>query len=493
MLAVEPRPLLLREPGLLRRQAFVDGAWVDADSGETFPVLDPATGEEIERVPRMGAAETRRAIEAARRALPGWRGLTAKERARVLRRWADLMLEHQEDLAVLMTAEQGKPLAEARAEIVYAASFLEWFGEEAKRVYGDTIPQPTPDRRIVVTKEPVGVTAGITPWNFPAAMITRKAAPALAAGCTMVLKPAEQTPLSGLAVAKLGEEAGLPRGVLSIVTGDAEDAPLIGRELTSNPLVRKVGFTGSTEVGKLLMRQCADQVKKVTLELGGNAPFLVFEDADLDEAVAGAVLCKYRNSGQTCISANRILVQDGVHDEFVSRFARAVARLHVGSGFDPAVDVGPLIDAPAVAKLERHVADARERGAELVLGGQGLGGQFWEPTVLTGVTAAMAMSCEETFGPVAGIDRFASEEEAIRVANDTPYGLAAYFYSRDVGRVWRVAEALEYGILGINTGFISTEVAPFGGMKESGIGREGSKYGIEEWLELKYLALGGIA
>jgi succinate-semialdehyde dehydrogenase/glutarate-semialdehyde dehydrogenase len=492
VVAVERRPLELREPELLRRQAFVDGVWVDADSGETFPVLDPATGAEVARVPRLGVAETRRAIEAARRALPEWREQTAKERARVLRRWADLMLEHQEDLSALMTAEQGKPLAEARAEIGYAASFLEWFGEEAKRVYGDTIPQPTPDRRIVVTKEPVGVTAGITPWNFPAAMITRKAAPALAAGCTMVLKPAEQTPLSGLAVAKLGEEAGLPAGVLSIVTGDAEDAPTIGSELTSNPLVRKLGFTGSTEVGKLLMRQCADQVKKISLELGGNAPFLVFEDADLDEAVAGAVLCKYRNSGQTCISANRILVQDTVHDEFVSRFAAAVAKLQVGSGFDPGVDVGPLIDAPAVAKVERHVADARERGAEVVLGGEGLGGQFWQPTVLTGVTAAMAMSCEETFGPVAGIDRFASEEEAIRTANDTPYGLAAYFYSRDVGRVWRVAEGLEYGIVGINTGFISTEVAPFGGMKESGIGREGSKYGIEEWLEVKYLALGGI-
>jgi succinate-semialdehyde dehydrogenase/glutarate-semialdehyde dehydrogenase len=492
VVAVERRPLELREPELLRRQAFVDGVWVDADSGETFPVLDPATGAEVARVPRLGVAETRRAIEAARRALPEWREQTAKERARVLRRWADLMLEHQEDLSALMTAEQGKPLAEARAEIGYAASFLEWFGEEAKRVYGDTIPQPTPDRRIVVTKEPVGVTAGITPWNFPAAMITRKAAPALAAGCTMVLKPAEQTPLSGLAVAKLGEEAGLPAGVLSIVTGDAEDAPTIGSELTSNPLVRKLGFTGSTEVGKLLMRQCADQVKKISLELGGNAPFLVFEDADLDEAVAGAVLCKYRNSGQTCISANRILVQDTVHDEFVSRFAAAVAKLQVGSGFDPAVDVGPLIDAPAVAKVERHVADARDRGAELVLGGEGLGGQFWQPTVLTRVTAAMAMSCEETFGPVAGIDRFASEEEAIRTANDTPYGLAAYFYSRDVGRVWRVAEGLEYGIVGINTGFISTEVAPFGGMKESGIGREGSKYGIEEWLEVKYLALGGI-
>jgi succinate-semialdehyde dehydrogenase/glutarate-semialdehyde dehydrogenase len=493
MIAIEAKPLALREPELLRRQAFVDGAWIDADSGETFAVLDPATGEELARVPRMGAAETRRAIEAAQRALPGWRALTAKERARVMRRWADLMLEHQEDLAALMTAEQGKPLAESRAEIAYAASFVEWFGEEAKRVYGDTIPEPTPDRRIVVTKEPVGVTAGITPWNFPSAMITRKAAPALAAGCTMVLKPAEQTPLSGLAVAKLGEEAGLPPGVLSIVTGDAEDAPVIGREMTSNPIVRKVGFTGSTEVGKLLMRQCADQVKKISLELGGNAPFLVFDDADLEQAVAGALLCKYRNSGQTCISANRILVQDGVYDEFVSRFSDGVAKLKVGSGFDPDVNVGPLIDGQGVAKVERHIAEARQGGAELVLGGHGLGGQFWEPTVLTGVTATMAMSCEETFGPVAGINRFASEEEAIRIANDTPYGLAAYFYSRDVGRVWRVGEGLEYGIVGVNTGFISTEVAPFGGMKESGIGREGSKYGIEEWLEVKYLAIAGLA
>ena len=493
MIVVEHQPLRLREPELLLRRAYLDGTWVEADSGESFPVVDPATGETIADVPRLGAAETRRAIEAAQRALPGWRGKTAKERAGVMRRWSDLMLEHQEDLAVLMTTEQGKPLAEARAEILYAASFLEWFGEEAKRVYGDTIPQPLPDRRIIVTKEPVGVTGGITPWNFPAAMITRKAAPALAAGCTMVLKPAEQTPLSGLAVAKLAEEAGLPRGVLSVVTGAAEDAPAIGRELTSNPIVRKLGFTGSTEVGKLLMRQCADGVKKISLELGGNAPFIIFDDADLDAAIDGALLCKYRNSGQTCISANRILVQDAIYDDFVEAFTKAAARLQVGSGLEPDVKVGPLIDDQALEKVERHVADARERGAELLQGGRLLGGQFYEPSVLTGVTMGMAMSREETFGPVAGLNRFASEEDAVAIANDTPYGLAAYFYSRDVGRIWRVAEALEYGILGINTGFISTEVAPFGGMKESGIGREGSKYGIEEWLELKYLALGGIA
>jgi succinate-semialdehyde dehydrogenase / glutarate-semialdehyde dehydrogenase len=466
----------------------------EADGGETFPVLDPATGQELAQVPRMGADETRRAIDAARDAYPGWRATLAKERARILRRWADLMVEHRDDLARLLTAEQGKPLAESSVEIEYAASFLEWFGEEGKRVYGDTIPTYMQDRRVVVTKEPVGVTAGITPWNFPSAMITRKAAPAIAAGCTMVLKPAEQTPLSALAVAKLGELAGLPAGVLNMVTGDAEDAPAIGGEMTSNPVVRKLGFTGSTEVGKLLMEQCARQVKKVSLELGGNAPFIVFDDADLDEAVVGALLCKYRNSGQTCISANRILVQDSVHDEFVRRLAVAVKGLKVGAGTEPDVNVGPLIDEPALAKVERHVADALDGGAQLVTGGERheLGHTFFQPTILTGVTATMAMSCEETFGPVAGIARFASEDEAIEVANDTPYGLAAYFYSRDVGRIWRVSEALEYGIVGINTGFISTEVAPFGGMKESGIGREGSKYGIEEWLELKYLALGGV-
>jgi succinate-semialdehyde dehydrogenase / glutarate-semialdehyde dehydrogenase len=487
-IAAQPSKELLLEKG------YVGGAWIEADDRETFPVVDPATGNELARVPRMGADETRRAIDAARDAYPAWRGELAKERARMMRRWADLMLEHRDDLALLLTAEQGKPLQESNVEIEYAASFLEWFGEEGKRVYGDTIPTYMQDRRVVVTKEPVGVTAGITPWNFPSAMITRKAAPAIAAGCTMVLKPAEQTPLSALAVAKLAELAGLPAGVLNVVTGDAEDAPVIGGEMTSNPLVRKLGFTGSTEVGKLLMEQCARQVKKVSLELGGNAPFIVFDDADLDEAVAGALLCKYRNSGQTCISANRILVQDSVHDDFVGRLTDAVRGLKVGAGTEPDVNVGPLIDEPARSKVERHVADALEGGAELVTGGERheRGHTFFQPTILTGVTATMAMSCEETFGPVAGIARFTGEDDAIEVANATPYGLAAYFYTRNIGRIWRVSEALEYGIVGINTGFISTEVAPFGGMKESGIGREGSKYGIEEWLELKYLAMGGV-
>jgi succinate-semialdehyde dehydrogenase/glutarate-semialdehyde dehydrogenase len=467
---------------------------VSTETGDTFPVTNPATGEVLAQVPRMGAEETRRALAAAERALPGWRGMLAGERARILRRFADLMLEHEEDLALLLTLEQGKPLFESRAEIEYAASFLEWFGEEGKRVYGDTIPQPLPDRRIVVLKQPVGVTAGITPWNFPSAMVTRKAAPALAAGCTMVLKPAEQTPLSALALAVLAEEAGLPEGVLTIVTTDAEGAPEIGGELTSNAAVRKLGFTGSTEVGKLLMAQCAKGLKKISLELGGNAPFLVFDDAELDEAIAGAILCKFRNSGQTCISANRILVQGGIYDAFVDGLVGAVNKLTVGVGTDPDVTVGPLIEDVAVEKVERHVADAVERGGELLAGGERhvLGQTFFQPTVITGVTAEAAMSSEETFGPVAGIARFSSEDEAIRIANDTPYGLAAYFYSRDVGRVWRVSEGLEYGIVGINTGFISTEVAPFGGVKESGIGREGSKYGIDEWLELKYLAVGGI-
>jgi succinate-semialdehyde dehydrogenase/glutarate-semialdehyde dehydrogenase len=465
---------------------------LESDSGETFPVDNPATGATIAEVPRMGVAETRRAIERTEAALPSWRSMLAKDRARILRRWADLMLERQEDLARLLTTEQGKPVAEARVEVEYAASFYEWFGEQAKRVDGDTIPTYAPDKRIVVTKHPIGVTAGITPWNFPAAMPTRKSAPALAAGCTMVLKPAEQTPLTALAVARLGLEAGLPEGVLEIVTGAAEDAPVIGGELTGNPTVRKLGFTGSTPVGKLLMEQCAKQVKKVSLELGGNAPFLVFDDAELDEAVAGALICKFRNSGQTCISANRILVQDGVYEEFVSRLVDAASKLKVGNGLDPDTQVGPLIEQQAIDKVQRHIGDAVERGGELLLGGDGLGGLFWQPTVITGVTADAAMSCEETFGPVAGIARFASEEEAVRQANDTPYGLAAYFYTRDMGRIWRLSDALEYGILGINTGLISTEVAPFGGVKESGIGREGSKYGIDEWLELKYLCLGGL-
>ena len=479
---------------LLLRQGHIDGQWVDADSGATFAVINPASQETVAEVPRMGAAETRRAIEAAQRALPAWKGMLAKERARIMRRWADLMMDHQEDLAVLLTTEQGKPLAESRVEVAYAASFLEWFGEEAKRVYGDTIPTYLQDRRIVVAKEAVGVTAGITPWNFPSAMPTRKAAPALGAGCTMVLKPAEQTPLSALAVMRLGEEAGLPPGVLSIVTGDADDAPVIGKEMTSNPMVRKLGFTGSTEVGKLLMAQCAGQVKKVSLELGGNAPFIVFDDADLEAAIDGALICKFRNSGQTCISANRIYVQDGVYDDFVNAFVERVTKLVVADGFADDVNVGPLIDAPGIEKVERHVGDARERGAELLLGGtrHDLGEQFFTPTVLTGITDSMAMSNEETFGPVAGITRFADEEEAVRKANDTPYGLSAYFYSRDMGRIWRISEALEYGILGINTGVVSTEVAPFGGVKESGIGREGSKYGIDEWLETKYLCMGGV-
>jgi succinate-semialdehyde dehydrogenase / glutarate-semialdehyde dehydrogenase len=484
----------LRRQGLLLDKGYVGGAWIDADGRGTFPVVDPATGHELARIPSMGADETRRGIDAAKAAYPSWRSTLAKERAQILRRWADLMLEHRDDLALLLTTEQGKPLGESRAEIEYAASFLEWFGEEAKRVYGDTIPTYMKDRRVVVTKEPVGVTAGITPWNFPSAMITRKAAPAIAAGCTMVLKPAEQTPLSALAVAKLAEEAGLPAGVFNVVTGDAEDAPAIGGEMTSNPIVRKLGFTGSTEVGKLLMEQCARQVKKVSLELGGNAPFIVFDDADLDAAVSGALLCKYRNSGQACISANRILVQEAVHDEFLRLLTEAVTGLKVGAGTEQDVSVGPLIDDQALAKVERHVADALEGGAELVTGGDRheRGHTFFQPTVLSGVTASMAMTSEETFGPVAGIGRFAAEQEAIEVANATPNGLAAYFYSRDVGRIWRVSEGLEYGIVGINTGFISTEVAPFGGMKESGIGREGSKYGIEEWVELKYLAMGGI-
>jgi len=465
---------------------------LESDSGETFPVENPATGETIAHVPRMGIAETRRAIARAEESLPKWRAMLAKDRARILRRWSDLMMENQEGLARLLTTEQGKPLAESRTEIGYAASFYEWFGEEGKRVYGDTIPTYAADRRIVVTKDPIGVTVGITPWNFPAAMPTRKSAPALAAGCTMVLKPAEHTPLSALAIAQLGLEAGLPEGVFQIVTGSAEDAPIIGGEMTSNHTVRKLGFTGSTEIGKLLMAQCAKQVKKVSLELGGNAPFIVFDDADLEEAVIGAMICKFRNSGQTCISANRILVQDGIYDAFVSRLVEETSKLKVGNGLEPDTNVGPLIEQSAIDKVERHVGDAVERGGEVILGGEGLGGLFWQPTIVTGVTAGAAMSSEETFGPVAGIARFATEEQAVRAANDTPYGLATYYYTRDMARIWRLSESLEYGIHGINTGLISAENVPFGGVKESGIGREGSKYGIEEWLEIKYLCMGGV-
>jgi succinate-semialdehyde dehydrogenase/glutarate-semialdehyde dehydrogenase len=472
----------------------VDGAWIGSDSGETFAVLNPATGETLAEVPRLGAPETRRAIEAAERALPAWKSLLAKDRARLLCRLADLVLDNEDDLAVLMTLEQGKPLAESRAEVAYAASFFEWFGEEAKRVYGDTIPAPLPGRRVLVLKEPVGVAAGITPWNFPSAMPARKAAPALAAGCTMVLKPAEQTPLSALALCELAERAGIPPGVLNVVTGNEDDAPVIGSELTASPLVRKLGFTGSTAVGRLLMAQCAATVKNLSLELGGNAPFIVFADADLDAALDAMLACKFRNSGQTCISANRILVEEPVFDEFASRLAALAAGLRVAPGLEEGAQIGPLIDEQGFEKVKRHVEGAVEDGAEVLVGGSPhvLGRTFFEPTVLTGVTPEMTISCEETFGPIAGLIPFRNEEDAVRIANDTPYGLCAYFFTRDLGRAWRVGEALEAGIVGLNTGFVSTEVAPFGGVKESGIGREGSKYGIEEWLELKYFAIAGL-
>ena len=483
--------LPLKDPKLFREQCYIDGQWVSADAKKTLAVIDPASGQTLGTVPDMGAAETRRAIQAAERAWPAWRARTAKERAVILRKWFDLMMASQDDLAQLLTAEQGKPLAEARGEIAYGASFIEWFAEEGKRAYGDTIPSPWTDKRVLVIKQPIGVAALITPWNFPNAMITRKAGPALAAGCTVVLKPAGKTPYSALAMAELGERAGIPKGVFNVITGNSR---AIGGELCANPAVRKLSFTGSTETGRTLMKQSADTIKKLSLELGGNAPFIVFDDADLDAAVAGTVLCKYRNSGQTCISANRILVQDGIYDGYVERLVAAVGDLEVGAGTEPGVNVGPLIDDTGFAKVRRHVDDARERGAELLVGGgpHRLGHTFFEPTVLVNVQPEMAMSCEETFGPVAGLARFATEEEAVRAANDTPYGLAAYFYSRDVGRVWRVSEALEYGIVGINTGFISTEVAPFGGVKESGFGREGSKYGIDDWVELKYLAMAGL-
>jgi succinate-semialdehyde dehydrogenase/glutarate-semialdehyde dehydrogenase len=481
----------LMDPKLLRQQCYIDGGWTDADDSSVIDVTDPATGATLASVPKMCAAETRRAIDAANHALPEWRRKTAKERAVILRRWNDLMLENQDDLAKLMTCEQGKPLVESKGEIAYAASFIEWFAEEGKRVYGEIIPEPTRDRRIVVTKEPIGVCAAITPWNFPSAMITRKAGPALAAGCTMVVKPATSTPLSALALAELAERAGVPSGVFNVVTGGST---AIGGEMTSNPIVRKLTFTGSTKVGKLLMEQCAGTVKKVSLELGGNAPFIVFDDADLDAAIEGAIASKYRNAGQTCVCANRFLVQEGIYEKFSGRLASAVGDLKVGPGLDAGVTQGPLIDMKAVEKVEAHIADATAKGARLALGGQRheLGGTFFEPTVLVEVTGDMAVTHEETFGPVAPLFRFKTEGQAIAMANDTEFGLASYFYTRDMGRIWRVCEALEYGIVGVNVGIISNEVAPFGGMKESGIGREGSHFGIDEFLEVKYLCMGGI-
>ncbi len=481
----------LKDAKLFRTQCYINGQWCDADSGKHFAVTNPATGALIASVPDMGAAEAKRAIDAAEAALPGWRAKTAKERAAVMRKWFELMMAAQDDLGAILTVEQGKPLAEAKGEIAYGASFIEWFAEEAKRVYGDVIPGHQGDKRIVVLKEPIGVCAAITPWNFPNAMITRKVAPALAAGCTVVLKPAEQTPLSALSIAELAERAGMPRGVLNIITGDA---PTIGGELTSNPKVRKLSFTGSTEVGRLLMQQCSGTVKKVSLELGGNAPFIVFDDADLDAAAEGAIASKYRNAGQTCVCANRLLVQDKVYDAFAAKLAERVQKFKVGNGMEANVTIGPLIDAPAIAKVKSHIEDAVAKGAKVALGGKShsAGGLFFEPTILTNVTPAMRVAREETFGPVAPLFRFKDEAEAIRMANDTEFGLAAYFYGRDVGRIWRVAEALEYGIVGVNTGLISTEVAPFGGMKQSGIGREGSKYGIEDFLEVKYVCIGGV-
>jgi len=483
-------PSLFR-PDLLRSQCYINGDWVDADSGDSFAVTNPATGGKIGLVADAGISETKRAIEAAKNAQPAWAAKTAKDRASVLRRFFNLMMEHQEDLAQIITAEQGKPLAESRGEIGYAANFIEWFAEEGKRVYGDVIPTHAAGKRIIVLKQPIGVCAAITPWNFPAAMITRKIGPALAAGCAILVKPAENTPLSALALCVLAEEAGIPPGILSCVTGDAE---IIGREMTSNPVVRKLSFTGSTEVGKLLMKQCADNVKKVSLELGGNAPFIVFDDADLNAATAGAIAAKFRNAGQTCVCTNRFLVQDGVYDKFVKKLADATSALNVGNGAQNGIDIGPLIDRNAIEKVQDHLDDAKSKGATIVTGGSvsNKGELFFDPTVISGATKDMKIAREETFGPLAAVFRFNTEEEAISLANDTESGLSAYFYTSDLGRCWRVAEALEYGIVGINEGIISTEVAPFGGIKESGIGREGSKYGIEDYLEVKYMLIGGL-
>src|SRR5215216_4458198 len=487
----EAAALTLKDSKLFREQCYVDGAWGDAEGGKTIAVHNPATGAVLGTVPRMGAAEAKRAIEAAERALPAWSAKTAKERAVILRKWFDLMMANQEDLAQIMTAEQGKPLAESRGEIAYGASFIEWFAEEGKRTYGDTIPSPWADKRVIVMKQPIGVCALITPWNFPNAMITRKAGPALAAGCTVVIKPAGQTPYSALALAELGERAGIPPGVLNVLTGDSK---AIGGELCASPKVRKLSFTGSTETGRVLMKQSADTIKKLSLELGGNAPFIVFDDADLDAAVEGALASKYRNAGQTCVCANRIYVQDGVYDTFAAKLAEKVKGFKVGAGTEPGVVIGPLIDEQGVKKVEAHVADALGKGAKTILGGKRheRGGLFFQPTVLTNVTPQMLVSHEETFGPVAPLIRFNTEQQVIDLANDTEFGLSGYFYSRDVGRIFRVAEAMETGIVGANVGIISTEIAPFGGVKQSGLGREGSKYGLEEFLEVKYVLIGGM-
>lgn len=479
----------LHDSKLFQQQAFINGQWCAADSGATLEVMNPATQQPLGTVPNMGAGETQRAIEAANQALPAWRGHTAKQRSEIMQRWYALVVTHQDDLARLMTLEQGKPLAEARGEILYAASFIQWFAEEAKRAYGDVIPSPVASSRLLVIKQPIGVCAAITPWNFPAAMITRKAAAALAAGCTMVIKPASQTPFSALALMELAQRAGVPDGVLSVVTGSARE---IGAELTSNSLVRKLSFTGSTEVGRTLLRQCAEDIKKVSLELGGNAPFIVFEDADLDAAVAGALAAKYRNAGQTCVCVNRFYVHEAVYEDFAQRFTQAVQALRMGDGLQEGVQIGPLIDQAAVDKVQSHIQDALSQGAQLVYGGQAEQGTFFQPTVLTEVPNTALLTRDEIFGPVAGLIRFSTEAEVIELANNTEYGLAAYFYSRDVGRCLRVGEALEYGMIGINSGMISNEVAPFGGIKASGLGREGSKYGLDDYMEIKYLHLGGI-
>ncbi|WP_321816761.1 MULTISPECIES: NAD-dependent succinate-semialdehyde dehydrogenase [unclassified Paraburkholderia] len=478
----------LNDPALFKTRAWIDGEW--SGGAATFAVLDPADNSEIARVPDFGAAEASRAIGAAHAALPAWRARTGKERAAVLRRWYDLVIEHADDLAAIMTAEQGKPLAEARGEVIYGASFLEWFAEEAKRVNGDVLASPAADRKLVVLKQPIGVCASITPWNFPIAMITRKVAPALAAGCTIVVKPAEQTPLCALALAELAQRAGVPKGVFNVITADSANSIEIGKTLCESDVVRHLSFTGSTPVGRILMQQCAPTVKKIALELGGHAPFIVFDDADIEAAVEGAMISKYRNAGQTCVCTNRFYVHDSVYDTFVDKLAAATRKIKVGNGFEAGVNQGPLIDDDAVAKVAKHVEDATAKGAKLIAGGQASAGRFVEPTVLAEVTRDMLIAREETFGPVAAVFRFKDEAEVIELANDTEFGLASYFYSRDIGRIWRVAEALEYGMVGINTGLISNEVAPFGGVKQSGLGREGSKYGIDEYVELKYLCIG---